>query len=259
MRGPATSQRREGKNAMRMRAVLCETVRVGLFLCGSACANQPTSPSTIHSQPPPSPQSPHRTISGLVREVNGSALGDVTIRAWSRTSRDGPVPIGSTAADGSFHFEQLAQDSFSFTKSGYEIAGWSMPQNAEPNETFTIVVKMEPTLLLTDARPIQSLITPDDLAYSSQGEEDSTDLEWPGNVLCGPCKAIFVSGSQREVLTLSSGGGPPLTMGGRLLLGSDSGSDGRPDEHELVVEIPADRSWNTGLVGLDRRHDPPFR
>jgi hypothetical protein len=33
---------------------------------------------------------------------------------------------------------------------------------------------------------------------------------------------------------------------------------GRPDEHELVVEIPADRSWNTVLVGLDRRHDPPL-
>jgi hypothetical protein len=242
---------------MRARMVLCAAARVGLILCASACGNQPTPPSAIQRQPPSSPPAPQRTINGLVRAVNGSGLGDVTIRGWNRVSSEGPVPIGSTAADGSFHFEQLAQDSFSFTKAGYEIAGWNMSPYAKPDETFTIVVKMEPTLLLSAGRSSENVITADDLAYSSQEEGDSVDLDWPGNVLCSPCKFFFVPADQPRkggTLRLSSSGGPALTMwvadyySGPLLVATS-----RPDERELVVDIPADRSWNTVLVGLDRR------
>jgi hypothetical protein len=190
-----------------------------------------------------------------VREVNGGGLNDVLIRATSRASAR-PVAIGSTAADGSFHFEQLAQDVFSFTKMGYEPASWFVPQNAKPDETFTIVVKMEPTLLLAAGRPVENVITADDLAYSSQGEGDSIELDWPGNVLCSPCKFIFAPAPPQTGgrLTLSSGGGPPLTMwvadyySGPIVVAT-----ARPSERELVVDIPADRSWNTVLVGLDRR------
>ncbi len=38
-----------------------------------------------------------------------------------------------------------------------------MPQNAKPDETFTIVVKMQPTLLLTEGQPVENVITADDL------------------------------------------------------------------------------------------------
>ena len=250
---------------MKGRAVLRETARVGLFLWVTACGKQPTSPSTIQNQSPPGPQVPqvpHRTIDGLAREVNGSGLGDVTILAFSRTSGRW-IPVGSTAADGSFHVEQLAQDLFSFTKNGYEIAGWSMPQNAKPDETFTIVVKMEPTLLLTEGRPVENVITADDLTYSSREEVDSIDLQWPVNVLCGPCKLISMQ--------------PPSGKGARLTLSSTTAltlwvadyysgpilvATGSADGHELVVDIPADRSkgrfetWNTLLVGLNRRDGP---
>ena len=79
-------------------------------------------------------------------------MSDVTIRAFDRTS-GAWVAFGSTAADGSFHLEQLGQGSLSFTKTGYEAAGWNIPQNATPDETFTIVVRMQPTLVLMEAGP----------------------------------------------------------------------------------------------------------
>jgi hypothetical protein len=242
---------------MNGRAVLHETARVGIFLCVSACGNHPTSPGPIQSQPPPNPQPIHRTINGLVREVNGGGLSDVRIQGWSRTSGGKPVAIGSTAADGSFHFEPLDQDAFSFTKTGYESAGWQIPQNAKLDETFTIVVKMEPTLLLSEGRPIESVITADDLAYSSQGDGDSVELDWPGNVLCSPCKFLFVPAPPRKggtLTMLSSGGGPPLTMWiADYYSGPVVVATGLPGERQ-VVAIPADRSWNTVLVGFDHNH-----
>jgi hypothetical protein len=251
------------KSAMNGRTVLSKMARVGFVVCASACGSQPMSLSPTQPQPLPSPPAPQRTIHGLVREVNGGGLGDVTIRALSQVPGDRPVPIGSTAADGSFRFEQFAQNYLSFSKTGYESAGWSVPQNAKPDETFTIVIKMQPTLLLTAGRPVESVITADDLAYSSQGEGDSIELDWPGNVLCSPCKFIFVPADQTPrkggTLRLSSRGGPPLTMwvadyySGPILVVT-----GRPGETELVVDVPAERSWNTVLVGLDRRNGPPI-
>jgi len=115
------------------------------------------------------------------------------------------VPFGSTAANGSFHLEQVDQDSFSFTKTGYDIAGWTVPPNAKPDETFTIVVRMQPTLLLAEGRPVKNVIAADDLAYSSQGDGESINLDWPGNVWCGPCKLISLQPQgKRAKLTLSS-------------------------------------------------------
>ena len=244
---------------MKGRTVLCKTARVGLFIWASACGNQSTSPSAIQNQPPPSPPVPQRTIHGIVREVNGSGLGGVTIRASSRTT-GGWVPVGSTAADGSFHLEQLAQDLFSFTKTGYEIGGWTMPQNAKPDETFTIVVKMQPTLLLTEGQPVENVITADDLAYTSQQAGDSIDLDWPGNVWCSPCKLLSMQPPPGKGARLTLSSSAVLTLwvadyySGPILVAT-GGADGP----ELVVDIPADRSkgrfemWNTLLVGLNRR------
>lgn len=238
---------------MKGRTVLFKAAWFGLFIWVSACGNHPTAPSATPNQPPPTPQVPQRTINGIVREVNGSSgLGDVSIRAFDRTS-GAWVPFGSTAADGSFHLGQLAQDSFSFTKTGYEIAGWTMPQNAKADETFTITVRMQPTLLLTKARPVENMITADDLAYSSQGEGESIDLDWPGNVWCSPCKLISMPAQGKGArITLSSTAA--LTMwvadyySGPILVAT-GGADG----HELAVDMPADRSWNTLLIGLNHR------
>jgi hypothetical protein len=246
---------------MKRRAVLCATASVGLLLWVSACGKQPTSPSAIQNQSPPSPQvpqAPRRTINGIVREVNGSGLADVTIRGFGRTSGQW-VPVGLTAADGSFHLEQLAQDLFSFTKGGYEIGGWTMPQNARPDETFTIVLKMEPTLVLTEGRPVENVITDDDLAYSSQEERDSIDLDWAGNVWCSPCKLISVQPPARKGARLTLSSTAALTLwvadyySGPILTAT-----GDADGHDIAVDIPADRSWNTLLVGLNRRDGPPL-
>ena len=243
---------------MKGRTVLCETAWVGLFLWVSACGNHPTAPSAIPNQSPPSPQPPHRTINGIVRAVNGSGLGDVTIRASKRTGGDSPVPVGSAAADGSFHLEQLAQDFFSFAKTGYELAGWSMPQNAKPDETFTIVVKMKPTLRLAEGGPVENVITADDLAYLHHRRKgNSIDLDWPGNVLCGPCKFIFVPAPPHKGGRLTLSSTAALTMwvadyySGPIVVAT-GGADG----HELVLDLPADQSWNMVLVGLNRRDGP---
>jgi hypothetical protein len=252
-RPAAIRQRQGGKEIMKGCMVVFKAAQFGLFICVSACGNHATSPSAIQNQPPSTPQVPRRAINGIVREVNGSSgLGDVTIRAFSRTS-GAWVPFGATAADGSFHLEQLVQEAFSFTKTGYEIAGWTMPPNAKADQTFTIVVKMQPTLQLAEGRPVESVITSDDLAYSSQADAESIDLDWPGNVWCSPCKLISVQ---------------PQGKGGRLRLSSTAAltmwvadyysgpilvATGDAGAHELVVDMPADRSWNTVLIGLNRR------
>jgi hypothetical protein len=117
---------------------------------------------------------------------------------------------------------------------------------------------MQPTLLLNEGRPIENVITADDLAYASQEEGDSVALDWPWNIWCSPCKLISASARrQGGTLTRSSSGGPPLTMWvadyytGPILVATS-----RPGEHELVVNLPADRSWDTVLVGVDRRNGP---
>ena len=246
------------KKMMTRRMVLVKTAGLGLFIWVSACGNYSTSPSAIQTQPSPTPPVPHRTINGIVREVNGSrGLSDVTIRAFDRTS-GAWVPFGSTAADGSFHLEQLGQDSFSFTKTGYEVSGWNMPQNAPPDETFTIVVRMQPTLLLTEGRAVESVITADDLAYSSHGEGESIDLDWPGNVWCSPCKLIFMRPPPGKGTRLRLSSTAALTMwvadyySGPILVAT-----GDADGYELVVDMPGDRPWNTLLVGLNRRDGQP--
>ena len=238
---------------MKGRTVLFKAAQVGVFVWVGACSSESTFPTAIQNQPTATSQVPQRTINGVVREVNGSSgLGDVTIRAFGGTNGAG-VPFGATAADGSFHLEQLAQDVLSFTKAGYEPADWTTPQNAKADETFTIVVRMQPTLQLAEGRPVESMITTDDLAYSSQGEGESINLDWPGNVWCSPCKLISTQ-PQAKGRRLKLSSSAALTMwvadyySGPILVAT-----GDSDGHELVVDLPADRSWNTLLIGLNHR------
>lgn len=226
----------------------------------SSCTRDLPAPSNMAPTPvtstAPNPQpAPQRTIVGQVREVNGGALADVTIRAWSRFGQN-PVQVGSTGVDGSFRLEQFAYDGLGFSANGYESMGWSVPRNAKTDATFAITVKMQPILRVSTGSSLASILTQDDLTYSSDGGGGDVELFWLGDYFCGPCKLIFVSpGPAGGTLRLSWSGVTPLTIwAGDYYSGPVAVVTGEPGQSQLIVPIPVGRQFNTTvLVGFDHQ------
>ena len=237
---------------------ICSTLLIAV--AGSCCAPggapAPTTPTGVRPSPGPAVPDPalRRTIIGQVREVNGSAVSDVAIKGWS-LGPGAPLALGRTAADGTFRLDQFGFDGLVFEPSGYEPGGWAVPKNAKPDETFTITVKLQPVLRLSWDSTIASVLTPDDLTYSSEGGGGDTELWWGGDVLCGPCKLIRVLSAPQGggTLGLSWSGGAPLTVwAGDWYSGPVAIAAAEPGESKLTVAIQAARGINTVLVGFDR-------
>jgi hypothetical protein len=226
----------------------------------SACGNNQAVPSTVPTPlptPSPTPQPVRqRTIAGLVREVNGGPLAGAAIYAYASGGRSN-LQVASTAADGSFRLEQFADDELRVSMNGYHGASWRVPENAGPNDTFTVTIKMQQTLRVSLGSTISSVLTPDDLTYRSEDEYPF----WSGDYLCSPCKFIIVQNTNAgATLRLSWSGGPPLTMwGGDAYQGPVVQVRGEPGAAELVISAPPDNgtvSFNTVMVGLDPKRDP---
>jgi hypothetical protein len=240
--------------------VLFVVPAVAVAILTTSCTRDLAAPSNIAPTPvpgsPSNPQpAPQRTIMGQVREVNGGALAGVTITAYGRTGQAW-AQVASTGADGSFRLEQFAGDALGFSENGHEPREWVIPQNAKPDETLTITVKMQPVLRVSPGSMIASVLTQDDLTYSAEGGGGDTELFWEGDYLCGRCKLIFAPAIPAGgTLRLSWSGVRPLTLwAGDYYSGPFAVVTGKPGESELVVPIPAGRPFNTAvLVGFDHQ------
>lgn len=220
--------------------------------CGNNQVVPPTAPTPLPA-PSPSPQPLRRTIAGLVREVNGGPLAGVTIYATANGHRTYPQ-VASTAADGSFRLEQFAAGGLGFSKDGYDDAWWTVSQDAGLGDTLAISVKMPQTLRVVTNSMISSVVTADDLTYRS---EDAYPF-WSGEYLCSPCKFITVPNNPAgATLRLAWSGGAALTLwAGDAYDGPAAQASGQPGEAQLVLSVPAGRSVNTVMVGVDRKRDP---
>ena len=240
---------------MRVLTYLALAVGVtALAACNTTGASGPPSNA-------PTPTGPQRTITGQVREVNGGPLADVAITAFSGRTGQSTGRLPSTAADGSFRIDQFAYDDLQFFENGYWPRGWSVPQGAKLDATFTFTMKIQPMLRVSPGSTIASVLTPDDLTYSSNPSDSSEDGigDWATNLLCGPCKLIYASVPQTGgTFRLSWSGETPLTLwAGDSYAASNSGpiavAIGKPGESELIVPVPAGTGVDTVLVGFDRK------
>ena len=144
---------------------------VGVTLL-AACNNRGASGPSSNA---PTPIGPQRTIFGQVRQVNGGPLADVTITGRSSHTGQSVGQLASTAADPSFRVDQFAYDDLQFSENGYWQRWWSVPQGARLDATFTFTVKMQPILHVSPGSTIASVVTPDDLTYSSNPSDSSED------------------------------------------------------------------------------------
>ena len=116
---------------------------------------------------------------------------------------------------------------------------------------------MQQTLSVPLGSTISSILTADDLTYRGEDEYPF----WSGDYLCSPCKFITpLNTNAGATLRLSWSGGAPLTVwGGDAYQGPVVQVRGEPGAVALVISAPpANGTWsfNTVMVGLDRKRDP---
>ena len=237
------------------------SVRAWAFwLCAGALGSSPachsnevqsTAPSvqpspTTAPVPAPTPTPSPYSVSGIVREVNGEPLTGVTI----------PTPGGPVTTDsaGAFAVENVTQSVLVFQKDGFRFTYWSKPTDFASNPG-ALTIRMQPLFFLSVASGVSSVISADDLTYSSEHE----DSFWEGKekYFCAPCKEISVRPAfQGARLRLRWAGSTPLDLwAGEYYGGATSHGAGAVGESELVLDVPG--KLDTVLVGVGLRHEAP--
>ena len=241
---------------MRYRRRLCAAVLACSMACGGSHGSPTVPTSTPVSQPAPTPAaaatpatpSPY-AVSGIVTEVNGAPLAGVSVR----TTPGGPST--TTDAAGTFSLTGVTQDILVFEKNGYEWNAWNKPAGGTSSGPLAMTIKLQPIFNLTMDAGVMSLISNDDLTYSSALENSF----WDGTYFCGPCKEI---GLQPALLTgarlrLTWNGPAPLSLwAGEYYSAPSAHAEGTSQQSELVLDVPPGR-LDTVLVGAAFRDGLP--
>ncbi len=216
---------------------------------------QPTAPSvqpspTTAPVPAATPTPSSYSVSGIVREVNGGTLTGVTVRT------NPPGGAATTDSAGAFSLESVTQSVLVFQKDGFRFTSWSKPTDFASNAGGPLSIKMQPLFILSLASGVSSVISADDLTYSSEHE----DSFWEGKetYFCAPCKEIAVrpafQGGAR--LRLRWIGSTPLDLwAGEYYSGASSHGTGAAGESELVLDVRG--RLDTVLVGVGPRNGAP--
>ena len=180
-------------------------------------------------------------MTGIVTEVNGGPLAGVKVL----TSPSGAST--TTDAAGTFSFTGITQGVLVFEKDGYEWNAWNKPTVTTSDSPLSMTIKLQPVFILAMDADVASLISNDDLTYSSALENSF----WDGVYFCGPCKEVSVrpallTGAR---LRLTWSGSIPLAMwAGEYYSAPSAQAEGSPDRSELLLDVPPGR-LNTVLVG----------
>jgi hypothetical protein len=200
--------------------------------------------------PAPSPKPSAYSVAGVVREVNGAPLTGVTVET------NPPGLSTRTDSTGVFSLESVTQSVLVFQKDGFRFTSWSKPTDFASNAGGPLSIKMQPRFILSVASGVSSVISADDLTYSSEHE----DSFWEGKetYFCAPCKEIAVrpafQGGAR--LRLRWIGSTPLDLwAGEYYSGASSHGAGAAGESELVLDVRG--RLDTVLVGVGPRNGAP--
>jgi len=236
---------------MRMSRLSCSIVWLAVILAG-ACGEDrgtPVGPPPGVAAPVPPPLPPPvppvtYSVTGTVREVNGGPLGNVAVTSTGHST--------VTAADGTFSLRDIVQPVLIFQKPGFRYTYWRRTGAAD---TESPLVRMQPQFILQKDAPVASILTNDDLTYSSEAE----DSFWDSDYFCSPCKEVGVgAGNDGGVrLLLEWTGSTPLDIWtGDYYTGVSASKLGQEDESRLVLDVSPGR-LNTLLIGVGRRASQP--
>ena len=227
-------------------------IGLSVVACGSKTSN-PAAPTAAAASPPKVVQV-SRTVTGVVREVNGGPISGVAVSVRTESGAVVGLPA-MTGSDGSFRLEQVTNSMLWITKPGYVSNIWPLPSNAGAESMVTI--KMQPELSVTVGSRISSVLTSDDLTYSS----DANNAFWNGSFACADCKSLSIAFPRTADLTLrlSWTGAAPLSLwAGDIYEAPAIVATGDPGSSELVAQTTNGTQFTTVLVGFDAaRAGPP--
>src|SRR5581483_8885775 len=229
-------------------------VAVGLALTscgGGSYPPLPTSASPPSTFPTSNPaalaQVPRmRTVSGIVREVNGDAIPGVTVS--SRPTG----PTTTTGPDGTFVVSGAISNYLVFQEVRHVFTSSAMPNDGRDTMSG-LVIKMQPSATVSFDTPVVGVISADDLTYSS----DLENSYWEGEYHCSPCKEIWVDRSSQTnaVIRLRWSGTTPLSLWTGTYYGSVGKiAYGAAGASELSLKASI---FDTFLVGIAYPFSPP--
>lgn len=238
---------------MNARGTRVWSMRAGAFcLCAGAlgsslaCEGKYAPPTAPSVQPTTTSNPGTYSVAGTVREVNGAPLTGVTV-----TVQYPPGASTSTDSTGAFSLADVPPAWLRFQKDGFRTTDMWLVDFAL-NGRGPLIVKMQPLFVLSAEAEVSSVITNDDLSYSSVEDDGSF---WNGTYSCAPCKEIVVrpirDGGR---LRLHWTGPTPLDLwAGGGYSGVSAHAAGAAGESELVLDVPRGR-LDTVLVGVGPRN-----
>jgi hypothetical protein len=214
------------------------------FVLSSACGSRLVTPTgasaATPTPPPPTPTAtPRYSVAGIVREVNGGPLADVRIVTNPN--------VGATTTDGAgvFSFTDISPTTLVFQKAGFESSFWKL-EASFVQSPVPVTIRMEPSFVLSADAGVSSVITNDDLSYSS----DKLDPFWDGAYFCAPCKQMSVAAARGSgKLHLHWMGPVPLELWAGEYYGAPQHAAGAAGDSELVLEVAPGR-LEAVLVGI---------
>jgi hypothetical protein len=223
--------------------------------CQADRGGVPLPPSPVAPVVPVAPPSPPpapgiaRSFAGTVHEVNGGPLGGVRVSPLARFGGATTVTDGG----GRFEFETIADErGLFFEKPGYRWNTLALPSLSNPAELLALSARLQPIIALSADARVDSVITPDDLTYSSE----LANSFWDSSYYCSPCKEIRVvpTAGGGGTLHLRWTGSTPLDLwGGQYYAGVLATAVGQAGQTELTLKIPNGTQFDTLLVGVGQR------
>jgi hypothetical protein len=217
---------------------------VGLLSASWTCGGSPVSPGPATAFPNQPSAPVLRTYSGTVRAVDGGPLEGVKVTGNIRDPKS-----ALSGASGSYTLDGITGPVW-FTKDGYVSSGIREPSTPDP--IVTTNVRLQPRFVLTADSPVSSVVSPDDLTYSSD-LLNSFDVNNDGDYYhCSPCKEIFIASlpSRYGRLRLSWAGSVPLDMWvGEFYVGLSEHQNVDSTQQQLTIDM-AGRRLDTILVGI---------
>jgi hypothetical protein len=166
-------------------------------------------------------------------------------------------PTTTTDDRGTFELQTVTDVSgLFFQKPGYRWSLWRLPPLSSPAELLAVSGKLQPIVRLSADAPVDSVITPDDLTYSSESDNSF----WDSTYYCSPCKEIRVfptAGSGLTVRLRWTGPVPLDLWGGEYYGGVYATAVGKAGQSELTLSVPNLIRFDTLLVGLGQRGGVP--
>jgi hypothetical protein len=190
-------------------------------------------------------------VTGTVREVNGGPIAGATVAVGNP-----PLQLSTTTdSAGAFALAGITSTNWPVLiyKDGFLAAQRSLVP-ADLNGAGRLLLKMQPSLVLSAGSGLSSVITNDDVSYTSNG--DSGEGLFDGVWSCGPCKVVAIQPARTGGrFRLHWAGSTPLDLwaGGGYgeVAASAAGVAGASD---LVLDVPPGATLATVLVGVGPRN-----